>query len=369
MKRRRRKRGRVLLLFLIIMALILCAMAGYLMKNMAKALDDTESVAEIAEMSESGAAAENGSAAEESPSAENTDPENAEEPQGEKSGETENLPEPEAEEGTGTNGENEPESGGSEASAESEGTAESEASAESAAARPKEVYKPGIKKDNRPVYTKKNGHKVAIDAGHQAHGNSEQEAIGPGSSSTKPKVASGTHGRASGLDEYELNLIVSLQLRDELEKRGYEVYMIRETHDVNISNRERAEAAAESGADILVRVHANGSDNRSLNGTLNYQPGTSNPYLSQDVIEDSRLLSRLMLDAFVKETGAKNLGLLTGDDMTGINWSKIPVTIVEMGFMSNEEEDLKMASAEYQEKMVRGMANGIDEYFKEKDSE
>ena len=357
MKRRRRKRGRVLLLFLIIMALILCAMAGYLIKNMTKVLDDTESAAETAEMTESGAAAENESAAEESPSAENTDPENAEEPRGEKSGETENIPEPEAEEGTGTNGENEPESGGS------------EASAESAAARPKEVYKPGIKKDNRPAYTKKNGHKVAIDAGHQAHGNSEQEAIGPGSSSTKPKVASGTHGRASGLDEYELNLIVSLQLRDELEKRGYEVYMIRETHDVNISNRERAEAAAESGADILVRVHANGSDNRSLNGTLNYQPGTSNPYLSQDVIEDSRLLSRLMLDAFVKETGAKNLGLLTGDDMTGINWSKIPVTIVEMGFMSNEEEDLKMASAEYQEKMVQGMANGIDEYFKEKDSE
>lgn len=204
---------------------------------------------------------------------------------------------------------------------------------------------------------------VAIDAGHQRYQNTGKEPNGPGSSVYKQKVSSGTYGPWSKLNEYELNLQVSLKLQTELEARGYDVYMIRTTHDVNISNAERATMAANAGAYIFVRIHANGDDSSSINGALCYMPSSSNRFLTASVISGSQKLSRCVINSYCAATGLRNLGILEGDDMTGINWAKMPVTIVEMGFMSNRSDDLFMASAAGQAKIVTGIANGIDQYF------
>lgn len=204
-------------------------------------------------------------------------------------------------------------------------------------------------------------HMVAIDAGHQQYGNSEQEPVGPGSSQTKAKVTGGTSGVVTGIPEYQLNLAVALKLKEELISRGYEVYMIRESNEVDISNRERAEAAYNAGADILVRIHANGSEDSSVNGAMTICMTSSNPY-NAALYDSSRRLSENVLNQLVAATGAKKEYVWETDTMSGINWSSIPVTIVEMGYMSNPDEDRRMADEDYQRKIARGIAEGIDLY-------
>ncbi|MCL2254387.1 MAG: N-acetylmuramoyl-L-alanine amidase [Lachnospiraceae bacterium] len=203
---------------------------------------------------------------------------------------------------------------------------------------------------------------IAIDPGHQLKGNSTKEPIGPGAKEQKAKVASGTKGVATLVPEYQLTLDVSLKLKDELIERGYNVYMIRETNEVDISNRERAEMATEANADIFVRIHADGSDNSKLSGILTISPTKNNPYVSH-LYQKSRALSDDILTSMVTATGSHRRGVMEIDTMSGINWSTIPVTIIEMGFMTNPTEDKLMQTEEYQQKLAIGIADGIDNYF------
>ena len=202
---------------------------------------------------------------------------------------------------------------------------------------------------------------VVIDAGHQAHADSRLEPVGPGSSDMKPRMASGTAGVVTGAPESRINLEVALKLRSALQARGVNVFMIRTTEDVNISNAERAQIANANSAALFVRLHCDGVDDSSVHGLLMLRPGPTE--WTGPIVTPSKTAAAMVGKAALSATGAHDRGTTARTDLSGFNWATVPAILVEMGVMSNAAEDRNLSSAGYQQSLADGMANGIAEYL------
>ena len=233
---------------------------------------------------------------------------------------------------------------------------------------PNTSHMPGLSSENQKPNSGETEQKtfcVAIDPGHQGESidMSAEEPVGPGASETKAKATGGTVGRFSGIPEYQLNLEISLALEAELKKRGYRVVLMRRDNETAISNSERAGLASSEKADIFIRIHANGAEDTEASGALAIVPSSSNPYVPE-LSEPSEKLADIILKHYCEVTGFTNLGVQYSDSYSGNNWATMPVVLFEMGYMSNAHDDALMADPDFRKKMVCGLADGIDAYFK-----
>ncbi|HAJ96700.1 MAG TPA: hypothetical protein DCO72_03060 [Ruminococcus sp.] len=197
------------------------------------------------------------------------------------------------------------------------------------------------------------GIKIGIDPGHQKYANTAPETVAPNSAETKYKVTGGAQGVATGIPEYVTVLDISKKLRDKLEAEGAEVYMTRETHDVDISNQERAKMMNNHGVDLMLRVHCDSSENSSKQGIALYVSE------SNSIASISRQYAEIILPYVTSATGANNNGIVQNDNYTGQNWAEVPCMMIECGFVSNSYEDKLLNDDAYQELLTDGILQGI----------
>lgn len=206
---------------------------------------------------------------------------------------------------------------------------------------------------------------VVIDPGHQAKGDNKTEPIGPGSSEVKPRVSSGTRGVATGTPEHVLTLAVGQLLREELEGRGIKVIMTRTSADVSLSNVERTKIANQAQADLFIRVHADGAESASRRGIHVLYPAVRAGW-TEDIAAPSKRAAELAQRELIAATGAPDLGTNARDDITGFNWSDVPVIIPEIGFMTNPEEDRLLATEAYRRKVAGALAQAAARFLEER---
>ncbi|CEI73351.1 N-acetylmuramoyl-L-alanine amidase [Romboutsia hominis] len=212
-----------------------------------------------------------------------------------------------------------------------------------------------LKKEELEV--KKEIKTIVIDPGHSSEGNKEKEPIAPNSSKTKAKDVLGATGVVTKVPEYITTVSIAKLLEKKLTDMGFNVILTKNKVEESLSNIDRAKIGNENNADLVVRIHADGAENQSAKGASVLVP-PKNEYTS-DISDISKEYGQQIIDVYTSELGIKNRGIIYRDDMTGFNWSEVPVVILEMGFLSNKEEDIFLSDVKNHEKITDAIAKGV----------
>ncbi|PEB48515.1 N-acetylmuramoyl-L-alanine amidase [Bacillus thuringiensis] len=206
---------------------------------------------------------------------------------------------------------------------------------------------------------------VVIDPGHQQKANLNLEPIGPGATTQKYKVTDGTTGVVTKKREVVLVLEMAFLLKEKLEAKGIQVLMTRISQDVDISNKERATFANNHKANLFLRLHADGSENPNQSGFAVLTPAEGSPY-TKEIYAESLQISQTIVNKMRENQQVKVNGIKFRDDLSGFNWSKVPGVLLELGFMSNYEEDKKLSDPQYVNSLLQSVTDSVDAYRKSK---
>ncbi|MBE5104641.1 N-acetylmuramoyl-L-alanine amidase [Bacillus thuringiensis] len=206
---------------------------------------------------------------------------------------------------------------------------------------------------------------VVIDPGHQQKANLNLEPIGPGAATQKYKVTDGTTGVVTKKREAVLVLEMAFVLKEKLEAKGIQVLMTRTSQDVDISNKERATFANDHKANLFLRLHADGSENPNQSGFAVLTPAEGSPY-TKEIYAESLQISQTIVNKMRENNQVKVNGIKFRDDLSGFNWAKVPGVLLELGFMSNPEEDKKLSDPQYVNSLLQSVTDSVDEYRKSK---
>ena len=202
---------------------------------------------------------------------------------------------------------------------------------------------------------------IVIDPGHSSTGTSGNEPVSPNSSTTKLKDGLGATGSYTNIPEHKTNMSVALLVKKELTSKGYNVILTKQDVAESKSNIERAEVGNKNNADLVVRIHADSAENSSISGASMHVPA-NNEYTSS-FYKISKSYGTKILNTYVDEIGIKNRGVIERNDLTGFNWSKVPVVLIEMGFLSNKEDDNFVSNTANHPKIAKAISDGIDKCF------
>jgi len=214
-----------------------------------------------------------------------------------------------------------------------------------------------------PITPKVNGKVIVIDPGHASRSNMQTEPQAPGSNVMKIKDGGGAQGIATRTPEYLINMNVSIKLKQYLEHKGYTVKMTKTDNSLSLGNVERANIWNEANAALAIRIHADSSENSSVQGASMLVPSTQME-CTRPIYSESKRCGGIVLNSLIKEVGMRNRNVIEADNMTGFNWSRVPVILVEMGFLSNPDEDRLLSSSDYEDRVAKALADGIAEAIK-----
>ena len=201
---------------------------------------------------------------------------------------------------------------------------------------------------------------VCIDPGHQRTSQVETVQAGPNFNSTKTTTIGMAKGTETRRMESQVTLEVAMRLRNALMERGASVVMTREIQDTFVGMLDRADIPNAAKADFVLRLHCNSrSSSPDVQGIEVYCP-LSSSYARAAADEAAyKALGEAMLAAMQSATGMTKGGCTLNDTYVGNNWSMMPSFLIEMGYMTNMEEDLLLSSPVYQQRLAQGMADGV----------